>query len=148
MDMDMGTGMGMNGNGNDNMSIIDIHKKKTIILLGVYGEVVPIDMTYIDDGGVEVLVDFVYRVMYRELLSRSIRSLHDWSSRVNTLFLRHNMVCVEHIVILSKNEVNRLSGCGYKTRKEIYDVCKSYGLDLPSWYPGDYYERKNYIFTD
>jgi ERCC4-type nuclease len=91
-------------------------------------------------------VDFVHNVTWKELLSRTIKSMHDWSSRVNTLCLQYDFNLIGHLVVLSKNEVNYLEGCGYKTRKEIYDVYKSYGLTMPNWQPGGYYEKKNYIF--
>ena len=52
------------------------------------------------------------------------------------------------MVSLTQNQVNSLNGCGYKTRKEIYNACISYGLTVPQWTPGDYYDRMNYKFTD
>lgn len=125
-----------------------IDGEKDIVLLGVREEILPIDMNYMDDREVELIIDFVHRVARKELLSRSIISMHDWSSRAQTLFIEHEFHIIQHIVVLSKNEVNDLNGCGYKTRKEIYDICKSYGLTLPNWSPGYYYERKNYIFKD
>jgi hypothetical protein len=128
--------------------VVGMDGEKDIVLFGMRDEILPIDMSYMDDREVMLIVDFVHHIAWKELLSRTIQSMHDWSSRARTLFIDHDMSIIQHVVILSKNEVNRLNGCGYKTRKEIYDVYKSYGLTLPNWMPGDYYERKNYIFTD
>ena len=122
---------------------------KCIIVLGMKDEIVPIDMNYIDDREILLIVDFVHHVAWKELLSRTIRSMHDWSSRANTLFLQYDFNLIGHLAVLSKNEVNNLQGCGYKTRKEVYDICKSYGLTLPNWMPGMFYdERPRYIFKD
>lgn len=122
---------------------------KTIILLGMPDEVVSIDMNYIDDREVVLILDFIHHIVWKELLSRSLYSMCDWSSRTNTIFLQYDLTLVGHVAVLSKSEVNRLHGCGYHTRKEIYEVCKSYGLILSNWVPGTYYEEKpRYVFKD
>ena len=126
----------------------DSVKKKDRIVLGVREEVLSIDMMYMDIAGVEEMIDFVHHTAWKELLSRSIKSMKDWSSRANNLFIEYNFRLIGHLVVLSKDEINQLHGCGYKTRKEIYETYKSYGLIMNNWMPGDYYERRNYVFKD
>ena len=122
--------------------------KKDTVVLGMQYEVLSIDMNYMNNREVELIVDFVHHIAWKELLSRTIKSMCDWSSRANTLFIEHNFRFIGHLVVLSKDEVSKLNGCGYKTRKEVYETYKSYGLIMQNWMPGDYYERRNYVFKD
>lgn len=117
------------------------------VIVGTINEIVPVDMSCMDEKEIRIVLDFIHHIAWKELLSRPIHSMKDWSARANTLFLEYDFVLIGHLAVLSKNEVVELNGCGYKTKKEIYDTCKSYGLTLPNWVPGTYYEEKpNYIF--
>lgn len=124
------------------------HKATDIVLLGMRDEVLPIDLSYTDEEEIAMIMDFVHELAYTELLSREIMSMWEWSVRTQGVLAQNNLIQVGHIVGLSKIEVNRMAGCGYKTRKEIYDVYKSYGLIMPNWSPGMYYEKANYQFND
>lgn len=121
---------------------------KDIVLLGMRDEVLPIDLNYTDEREVELMIDFIHKIAYTELLSRNVGTMTEWSVRALNLFTRHNLVLVGHVMGLTKNEVNRLTGCGYKTRKEIYETYKSYGLIISNWEPGQYYDKMNYKFED
>ena len=121
---------------------------KDIVMLGTFDEVMLIDMIYIDELELEQIIEFIHEIAYHELLSRNVKSMTDWSVRAISLFNRYDFSIIDHIVSLTKNQVNALNGCGYKTRKEIYDTCISYGLTVPTWTPGDYYNKMNYIFED
>lgn len=123
-------------------------EKKDVIMLGAKDEILSIDMMYMDMVGVEVMIDFVHWVAWKELLSRTIRSMKDWSARTNNLFIENNFRLIGHLVVLSKDEVNQLHGCGYKTRREVYNTYKSYGLIMQNWMPEDYYDKKNYVFKE
>jgi hypothetical protein len=121
---------------------------KDIVLLGMRDEVLPIDLTYIDERELELIMQFIHNVAYTELISRSIESMCDWSVRAQNVFKRNRFESIGHILGVTKNQVHCLHGCGYKTRKEVYDVYKSYGLTLPNWEPGEYYDKFNYQFKD
>lgn len=129
--------------------IVESANSKIVLMLGMKDEVIPIDMSYVNDREAILIADSIHYIMWKELLSRTIRSMHDWSSRSHTLFLRYDFVLIGHLAVLSKNEVDQLEGCGYRTRKEVYDICKSYGLILPNWFPGTYYRGEpQYVFKD
>ena len=125
-------------------------KNKDIVLLGMRDEILPIDFMYVNDEETACIMDFVHGIMWQELISRTIMSMAEWSSHAKTVFMNHSFNQVGHIIVLSKDEVNRLNGCGYMTRKEIFEVFKLYGLYMSSWEPGHYYERQNnrYKFVD
>lgn len=125
-------------------------KNTDIVMLGMKDEVLPIDFMYVNDEEIECIMGFVHKTAWQELLSRTIRSMAEWSSHAMTVFTENSMSQVGHVIVLTKNEVNRLRGCGYITRKEIYETYKLYGLVMPQWEPGHYYERMNnrYKFED
>jgi hypothetical protein len=120
---------------------------RDIVLLGMKDEIMPIDLEYLDEFEAELVTGFVYHVAYNELVSRTLKDMAEWSSRAMTLFETHRMERIRDIIHMTKNEVNRLSGGGYVTRKEIYDVFRLHGIIMPNWMPGHYYERMNYKFT-
>lgn len=134
----------LNGDGKYEGSTV----KKEIILFGMKNEILSINWDYQDEQELVHMIQFVHNTAYKELLSRSLTSMCDWSSRVRTLFITHRLDLISHVVLLSKNEVNQLNGGGYKTRKEIFDTFKVYKIDIPNWMPGYYYERANYKFTE
>ena len=125
-------------------------KEKDVILLGARSEILAIDFMYVNDEEIACIMEFVHDIMWQELLSRSIRSMAEWSSHAQTVFTQNGFSQVGHIIGLTKNEVNRLKGCGYITRMEIYNIYKYYGLIMPQWEPGVYYEKQNnrYKFVD
>lgn len=121
--------------------------KKDVVVLGMKDEILSINWEYQDEQELKHMIQFVHNVAYKELLSRSLMNMCDWSSRVRTLFITHRLDLISHVVLLSKDEVNQLHGGGYKTRKEVFDTFQVYGISIPNWMPGYYYERANYKFT-
>jgi len=123
---------------------------RDVVLLGMRDEILSIDFMYVNDEEVACIMEFVHKIAWQELISRTILSMAEWSSHAKTVFINHSFSQVGHIIILTKDEVNRLYGCGYMTRKEIFEVFKSYGIVLSGWEPGHYYEKRNcrYKFID
>ena len=132
------------------LSHADNNNSKDIVLLGMKDEILPIDFMYVNDEEIACIMDFVHGIAQQELVSRSVMSMAEWSLRARSVFINNDLSQVGHVIVLTKNEVNRLIGCGYITRKEIYDVYRSYGLQVPGWEPGYYYEKLNnrYKFID
>lgn len=127
--------------------------KKDPLVLGVVGEVHSYDFTSLGSFGeslreVEEIIEFIHAVAYVELLSRPVETMCDWPIRVKTMFLRNRLVTVSDVMCLNLDQVNRLAGCGYKTRQEVYQTFNGYGLSIESWMPGHYWDRMNYKFTD
>lgn len=119
---------------------------KKVIILGVIGEVQPYDITCMNYEEIEEVTDFLHAVGYVEMMSRRLETMEDWSVRVKTMFLRNRLIHISDILSLTLKQVNRLSGCGYKVRQEVYQVMCNYGCKLDAWMPGHYWERMNYKF--
>lgn len=117
-----------------------------IVLLGTKEEITQIDWEYLDMEEASLVTGFIYQVAYNELVSRRIGDMADWSSRAANLFETYRMELIRDVIHMTKNDVNRLSGMGYITRKEVYDVFKLHGIIMPNWMPGHYYERMNYKY--
>lgn len=121
--------------------------KKYVLTLGVIGEVRAYDYTWLRHEAEEI-TDFIHAAAYVELLSRPVETMDDWSIRVKNMLLRNRLYIISDVVCLDLKQVNRLSGCGYKTRQEVYKVFREYGFSVESWMPGHYWERMNYSFTE
>lgn len=121
--------------------------KKEVLTLGAIGEVHSYNFIHLG-ADAEEIVEFIHAVSYVELLSRPIETMDDWSIRVKNMLLRNRLIVVSDVVCLDLKQVNRLTGCGYKTRQEVYRVFNEYGFKVDSWMPGHYWERMSYRFTD
>ena len=121
--------------------------EKDVITLGVRSEIQSIDFVGWEYGAEEAM-EFIHAVAYVELLSRNVLVMWDWGARTQNMLLKNKLNTISDIMSLDLRQINRLSGCGYKTRKEVYDVFCSYGLKMAAWMPGHYWERMNYKFAD
>lgn len=98
------------------------------------------------ENGVESLVELIHKVAMKELMSRSLESVWDWELRTKNMFINNHLHRIEDIITLPVGKVNRLIGCGYTTRKEVYDVFCMYHLRLKYWEPDKHYSKGNYKF--
>lgn len=122
--------------------------QREVIVLGVIGEVKSYDISCMNYEAIEEVTDFLHAVGYVEMISRPLETMEDWSIRVKNMFLRNRLIYISDVLSLDLKQVNRLSGCGYKVRQEVYQVMGSYGCKVEAWMPGHYWERMNYKFTD
>jgi hypothetical protein len=99
-----------------------------------------------EEDGVESLVELIHKVAMKELYSRSLESVWDWELRTKNMFVNNHLHKVGDVAGLPIGKVNRLIGCGYTTRKEVYDVFWQYHLRLKYWEPDKHYSRGNYKF--
>lgn len=121
---------------------------RKVITLGVIGEVRPYDITCMSYEAIEEVTDFLHAVGYVEMMSRPLETMEDWSTRVKMMFLRNRLIHISDVLSLTLKQVNRLTGCGYKVRQEVYQVMCSYGCKLDAWMPGHYWERMDYKFEE
>lgn len=98
------------------------------------------------EGEAESIVECIHKMAYKELLSRSIESMWDWQMRTKNMFEHNALHRMGDVVSLSLGGVNRLMGCGYVTRKEVYEVFCVYHLKLKHWMPELHWEKMNYKF--
>lgn len=115
-------------------------KKKDVLTLGVREEVIPYDFVYLGWDAHEI-TDFIYSVAFTEMVSRPVLDLWDWSVRVRHLLIENNLNTVGKIMHISLGEINALRGCGFKLRKEIYDVMKMLNIPAENWHPNKYWEK-------
>jgi hypothetical protein len=98
------------------------------------------------EDGVESIVECIHKIAMRELSSRSLESMWGWEVRTVHMFSNNHLYHVGDVVGLPLGKVNRLVGCGYQTRKEVYDVFCMYHLKLIHWIPELHYSKNNYKF--
>lgn len=112
-------------------------------MLGAIGEVIPYDFTNMG-WEAKPLIEQINIIAFTELVNRSLFDSFDWGTRVKNMFLRNKLKTVGNVVFLSLEDVNRLSYCGYKTRKEVYDVfLNELNMELKQWNPDEYWESVN-----
>lgn len=99
-----------------------------------------------EEEGVESIVELVHKVAFKELMSRTLDSVWGWEMRTLHMFENNNLHVVENVAMLPAAKVNRLVGCGYTTRKEVYEVFCAYHLRLKFWEPEKHYSRMHYKF--
>ena len=99
-----------------------------------------------EEEGIESLVELIHKLAYNEFLSRRIDSMWDWELRTKNMFVNNHLHKVGDVAGLPIGKVNRLIGCGYITRKEVYDVFWMYHLRLKFWEPDKHYSKLNYKF--
>lgn len=109
-------------------------------LLGMKSEVHAVQWEQLEEEARELIAG-VYQIVYAELLSRQILDLWDWGTRARHTFEKNRLETVGDLARLSEDRVSKLLWCGYQTRKEIYEVCYSYGVVLAHWMPKGYTER-------
>lgn len=98
------------------------------------------------EDGLESIVGHIHNIALKELTSRTLGSMWSWEVGTKRMFEYNKLEKVRDITALSIGAVNRLTGCGYKTRKEIYDVFCMYHLRLKHWSPELHYSKQNYKF--
>jgi hypothetical protein len=104
-----------------------------------------IDFTIMEEEA-ESTIEFIHRVAYQEFISRNIESMWGWELRTKHMFEHNALYTVGDVMGCSLRKVNRLMGCGFITRKEIYDVFCLYHFKLKYWSPDLHWNKANYKF--
>ena len=121
-----------------------------ILLLTQIGEMQENESSLVDftnmEEEAESIVECIHQMAYQELLSRSISSMWGWEIRTKHMFEQNHLQVISDVVRLQLGHVNRLRGCGYVTRKEVYEVFCAYHLKLRHWAPELHWEKQNYKF--
>lgn len=124
--------------------------KQSVLLLTQFGELREYDAIPLlfEEMGAEVesIVASIHQTAMREFLSRDVVTMWKWEPRTEHMFDNNHLQSVAHVVDLSVGMVNRLKGCGYTTRKEVYDVFRMYHLKLNHWAPERHRSKANYKF--
>jgi hypothetical protein len=118
--------------------------------IGEVGEAYENESSLVDFANMEEeaesIVECIHQMAYRELLSRTLLSMWGWEIRTKHMFENNRLQYIRDIITLPLGKVNRLVGCGYTTRKEIYDVFCMYHLKLKHWAPDLHFSKMNYKF--
>lgn len=125
-------------NGNTKMKHNGLMSK---FFIGMKGEILPYDFT---DLGWEAkgLMESLHHILYGELMSRPSLTMWDWSIRTKNVFLRNKLLTVGNVVHVTIDTINNFYGCGYKTRKEVYNVFKEeLNMMLMNWSPDLYWAK-------
>jgi hypothetical protein len=122
------------------------------LLLYQFREPLNYDVSLVDftnlteEEGVGSIVELVHKAVFQEMMSRSLESAWGWEVRTKHMFESNNLNTVGDVVLLKEGNVNRLIGCGYTTRKEVYEVFCMFHLRLKFWEPEKHRSRVNYKF--
>jgi hypothetical protein len=125
--------------------------KVVVLLLTQMGELREheaslVDLTNIQEG-IESVVECIHKVAMEELFVRNLKTMWDWEVRTKNMFKDNHLYKVGDVAMLPTGKVNRLIGCGYTTRKEVYDVFWTYHIRLKFWAPDKHYSKMNYRFS-
>ena len=118
---------------------------REILTLATLREIEPFDFT---DMGEEAswLMYKIHWLMKQELFSRSIMSLYDWSTRTTSMFIGNQLLTVGDVCTISLDNINKMHGCGFKTRKEIYFTFRyQFNIKLRQWNPDEYMDKYKFI---
>lgn len=110
-----------------------------VLTLGTKEEIIPYDFSYLGWEAREI-TEFIHDTAYAELVARPINSLC-WSVRVDNMFRANKLNSIGMVMNISIESINNLYGCGFKTRREVYEVFESYGIVLDQWHPDRYYDK-------
>ena len=120
-------------------------KKKDVMTLGHVHEIHPVNFI---DMGLEAqgFITQIHIIALEELMNRSVISVWCWSRRVENIFKNNHINTVRDLTIITLQEVNRLPSCGFKSRREIYDIfLKEYNIKLNQWNPEHHWDK--YVFN-
>lgn len=96
----------------------------------------------------EQIVAAIHRTAMREFVSRKLITVWDWEIRTKHMFEDNRLEVIKDVIVLPLGKVNRLKGCGYTTRKEVYDIFVLYHIKLNNWSPEHHYSKMNYKFKE
>ena len=121
--------------------------KYECIILGHIEEIRLIDFPRMEKDA-EHMISSIHRIVIREFMSRSLLSMWDWEVRTQHMFEHNTLQNVQDVIVLPSRQVDRLQGCGYVTRKEVYDIFKLYHIKLNNWSPENHRSKMNYKFKE
>jgi hypothetical protein len=98
------------------------------------------------EEGIESVIELIHKEALKEFMSRSVHSMWDWELRTKNMFINNHLYRIGDVAGLPVGKVNRLMGCGYTTKKEVYDVFYLHHLKLKFWNPDVPYTKMNYKF--
>lgn len=114
-------------------------------ILGLLEEIDPMSFE-IMQYEVSPLIESVHKIALNEFLSRTLVSMWDWEIRTQHMFQDNRLNMVNDVIVLPSKLVDRLKGCGYKTRKEVYDIFTLHHVKLHYWSPDKHWGKNNYKF--
>lgn len=121
-------------------------RKKVVVVLGAIGECYPYDFTTMGWEAKEI-TDFIHECAYKELVNRNLHVSWGWSVRTKSMFLNNRLHTIGNVVHLQS--VNKLIGCGFKVRKEVYDVFRhEFSIELKQWHPDQYWKKFRFSEKD
>lgn len=115
------------------------------LMLGAYSEVSVVQFPDMEEKA-EYIINSIHRIAMTEFMSRKIVTMWDWEVRTKHVFENNHIEYVRDVVSLTMGQVNRLTGCGYKTRKEVYDVFTMFHVRLNHWSPEKHWKSGQYTF--
>lgn len=119
-----------------------LQKQKEVLTLGKYDEIHPIISFDSMGNSAEWITEALHKLAFKELLNRTALSAWCWSRRVENVFKANGITTVRDVIYISLTSVNRLSRCGFKTRREVYDTfLKEYNIKLNQWNPEHHWDK-------
>ena len=111
-----------------------------VLMIGEVKEVSIVDFPNMEEKA-EYIIGSIHRIAMSEFMSRDILSMWEWEVRTKSVFEHNHIHHIKDVVTLTLGQVNRLIGCGYKTRKEIYDIFVLYHIKLKNWSPEKHWRQ-------
>lgn len=125
----------------------DIESKLEVWALGELREIHPLQFPQMEQEA-EHIIASLHRIAMTEFMSRTILSVWDWEVRTKHVFENNHIQYVKDVITLTIGQVNRLVGCGYKTRKEVYEIFTLFHIRLAHWSPEKHWNKNSYKFQE
>lgn len=115
--------------------------EKEFMILGERGEVMSYDFTEIG-WDAQDMIEKLHVWARMELMCRDIMDVWDWSLRTRHMFENNNMTTIGHVAHIQLKQINNLPQCGFKTRREVYNIFFSeLNIKLHQWNPDQIMDR-------
>lgn len=121
--------------------VSDNGQMKQVFVIGVRDEIMPV--SFVEMGWeTQWIIEKLHIIAYNELIHRNILTVFDWSLRTKNIFLHNNIRAIGHVICAELRYINNLVGCGFKSRREIYEVFNyELGIKLNQWNPDLYMDK-------
>ena len=115
--------------------------EKEFMILGERGEVMSYDFTEIG-WEAQDMIEKLHVWARMELMCRDIMDVWDWSLRTRHMFENNNMTTIGNVAHIQLKQINNLPQCGFKTRREVYNIFFSeLNIKLHQWNPDQIMDR-------
>ena len=120
--------------------------EKEIITLGEIKELYIIDHDFVMMGhDARYMMEKIHTWAKMELMCRDVLYITDWSSRTRHMLENNEFTTIGHVCHTPIQVINRLPQCGYKIRREVYNVFDiELKIKLHQWNPDQYLDKHRF----